>query len=960
MMSTKGEESLEELVDVYQKLVEIEYRKLESFKFNFKRPETFLTKKDVLAIGMSAYLDSLINKGLLIPFREGVYRTAHFDLIHRLIYIRNLKNQIPIPLEHKVVLKSELVPDFGRYDVEKTLEGVLKSPHKNLVIKCLAPSLKQAGYKGFSSYQYPLIREMLSGSSRYIAIVAPTASGKTLTFLVPLLVRSIERVVLNKHGTVSLLIYPRKALERDQLRTLLKLIDVINEELKKEGRDTITIGIDDGDTPREAEECNDNESFRGLKCIKCDGELVIKLREGKALVTCRDCGKEYVYVLPTKDAIWAKKPTILITNIWTVYRRLLSPRTIDIFKTLDFIVIDEAHVYTHFLGGHVNYILRMLEYVASLKGGRPTFVFSSATIPNPKEFIASLAGINEHELFYIDFQEVLEKAPGTKRRRIILYLYLLPHPYRDIETLAQACILAITLWCHKHGMKGLTFVDSISEISTITDYIHATILGEREGREVTDHIFKTEQDPMDDYCWISLTPRSLLKSDLLTFKKFVLGRYKQSIGAHHGNLTLNERVKIESEFVKGEKRMLLSTSTLELGIDLSDVAVILQYKLPMTPEGVVQRIGRAGRNSRCYRIALGIILLPTSPLGTLYIFNDQLRNSLENVGSLPPLQIGKASYNIRLQHVFSLLLLKRALDGRKTFIESDELRELSKRGSLIACLEEMKRDLNSLVNFNREVQLFEEEELKRLVNKLAKLMDSLLDGLKRVEEAAGYEGIERASDIEEEVKNCLKQIKKMKEEIHYLRSFLSSNNVPLKIKEQIDQYSKSIRLTFSKLLKLRESIRLAIKEKNQYHISRWLEENHDFDEIVSKLPSSNELPNLYRKLYEVIPSDYLLEIMGVLYNLGKTSGSEKEGLIKFLRSELLSVLKSLTKVDFRALSAREALERVKAQLDSSFKPGSAPDVLKLLSLLLEEVQMSLLLEAPSPDFELEMMRMEKV
>jgi hypothetical protein len=65
-------------------------------------------------------------------------------------------------------------------------------------------------------------------------------------------------------------------------------------------------------------------------------------------------------------------------------------------------------------------------------------------------------------------------------------------------------------------------------------------------------------------------------------------------------------------------------------------------------------------------------------------------------------------------------------------------------------------------------------------------------------------------------------------------------------------------------------------------------------------------------------------------------------------------------VDFRALSAREAFERVKAQLDSSFKLGSAPDVLKLLSLLLEEVQMSLLLEAPSPDFELEMMRMEKI
>jgi hypothetical protein len=82
----------------------------------------------------------------------------------------------------------------------------------------------------------------------------------------------------------------------------------------------------------------------------------------------------------------------------------------------------------------------------------------------------------------------------------------------------------------------------------------------------------------------------------------------------------------------------------------------------------------------------------------------------------------------------------------------------------------------------------------------------------------------------------------------------------------------------------------------------------------------------------------------------------KEGLIKFLRSELLSVLESLTKVNFKALSARKAFERAKAQLDSLSKLGSTPDALKLLSLLLEEVQMSLLLEAPSPDFELEIQK----
>ena len=107
-------------------------------------------------------ISDLVLKGLIVPFREGIYRTTHFDLIYRLVQIRNLEHQRSIPLEFKTVLKKELVPDFGRYKINTALPEIIKSPYKNLIIKCLTTSLRRAEYKGLSSYQFPIVRELLS------------------------------------------------------------------------------------------------------------------------------------------------------------------------------------------------------------------------------------------------------------------------------------------------------------------------------------------------------------------------------------------------------------------------------------------------------------------------------------------------------------------------------------------------------------------------------------------------------------------------------------------------------------------------------------------------------------------------------------------------------------------------------------------------------------------------------
>jgi len=952
----------EELTSIYQKLVEREYEKLEKFDYNFSDPRTFLTKNDILTIDANMSVSDLVLKGLIIPFQEGVYRTTHFDLIYRLVQIRNLEHQRPIPLEFKIVLKKELVPDFGRYEINTILPEIINSPYKNLIIKCLITSLRRAGYKGLSSYQFPIVRELLSGPYKNVAIVAPTASGKTLIFFIPLLVRSIERAVLGKSGIACLLIYPRKALERDQLQSLLKLVDVINTELRANGKEVITIGIDDSDTPRERD-VEDGDSFRKLRCVNCEGELAIRLRKGKSLVVCRNCRKEYAYIIPTKDEIWRTKPTMLITNMWIIYRRLLSSRSVNLFDDVDFVVIDEAHVYTHFLGGHISYILRMLRFVASRRARTPIFVFSSATIPNPKEFIAALAGINKDELFYIDFQKTLEKAPGRKPSRLLLYLYLLPHPSRDIETLTEALILAITLWCHKNNMKGITFIDSISEINTMMDYIHTTILGVREGREVTDHLFRTEQTPGNDYCWITLAPKRSYDS-LSVFKDFVLNRYKQSIGMHYGGLSLERRAEIESDFIRGQKRMLLSTSTLELGIDLSDVAVILQHKLPLTPEGVVQRVGRAGRNPTCYRVALGVIVLPTLPLSTLYMFDERLRETLENVSFLPPLRIGEVSHNIRLQHTLSLLLLKRALENKPTHVDID-IEGIRTDRDVIGCLKEIRTDLEDLFDFNKNVNLFEEETLKDSIHKLIELIDPLLRGLSKVgKEVTRGGAYDQIDSIKAEMENGLEQAREIEDIANELNDIISSIDIfPLEIKKRLSQLVESITLISSKLLDLRSLIRWVIESKESHLIDEWLRENlHVFKEATNRLPTSDETIEMSFRLlqtankaggFPAFRMKYrvdLNEILRKMSELGENLGNKEGSFIKFL-NEIPSKLNQFKSIDFEAISAEEALKRVRNEI--RLVPWSKLDLFQVLNLLFEgKAHFSLLLETPSPDLEL--------
>ena len=371
-------------------------------------------------------------------------------------------------------------------------------------------------------------------SGNHALVVAPTGSGKTLAAFL----WAIDRLSttappeLVKQRTRVLYISPLKALGVDVERNLRAPLVGVTQTAKRLGgvANQVTVGVRSGDTTTQ------------------DRRLLAKL-----------------------------PPDILITTPESLYLMLTSAAR-ETLLGVETIIIDEIHaVAASKRGAHLALSLERLD----------------ALLPKPAQRIglsATVRPIEEVARFLGGGTAVTIVAPPAQKTfdlRVIV-------PVDDMTELGTASTGAPSegstsgaptngsIWPHVEER----IVDLILENTSTIVFANSRRLAERLTARLNE--IYAERMPM------SAGPDGTPSGSTIGTVTGTASSAGLLARAHHGSVSKDQRANIEDDLKSGRLRCVVATSSLELGIDMGAVDLVVQVESPPSVASGLQRVGRAG------------------------------------------------------------------------------------------------------------------------------------------------------------------------------------------------------------------------------------------------------------------------------------------------------------------------------------------------------------------------------
>ncbi|MFH0817861.1 MAG: DEAD/DEAH box helicase, partial [Candidatus Micrarchaeota archaeon] len=239
-----------------------------------------------------------------------------------------------------------------------------------------------------------------------------------------------------------------------------------------------------------------------------------------------------------------KPPQVMITTPETLQAILPAKKIGKALERVGYVVVDEVHeLYSDKRGAQ---LAIGLERLASKKGGEFQRIGLSATIGKP-EFVAEfLFGNRQH----------LVISEGTKRE------------------------MDVKVECPKAEHKTEALGEKLS------------LDGESTARLLRLHnLCATHKATL---IFVNTRKIGEILASRMRMLERELGEKVGKIAVHHGSLAKDERIEIERQFKSGELKGLIATSSLELGIDIGQIDLVVQYMSPRQVGRLVQRVGRSG------------------------------------------------------------------------------------------------------------------------------------------------------------------------------------------------------------------------------------------------------------------------------------------------------------------------------------------------------------------------------
>ncbi|MDN4597306.1 Lhr family ATP-dependent helicase [Leifsonia virtsii] len=383
---------------------------------------------------------------------------------------------------------------------------------------------------------------------KHALVIAPTGSGKTLASFL----WAIDRLATDprpaeaKAGTRVLYISPLKALGVDVERNLRAPLVGVTQTAKRLGAEPphVSVGVRSGDTPAS-----------------------------------------------DRRALLSNPPDILITTPESLFLMLTSQAR-ETLAGVETVIVDEVHaVASTKRGAHLALSLERLDALLERPAQR---IGLSATVRPPEEVARFLAG---------DAPVEVVAPPSGKRFDLRVVV-----PVEDMSELGTSTYAsenpgdgsppqAGSIWPHVEE----AIVDRVLENRSTIVFANSRRLAERltarfneiyEERVLGGAVDTGAPDgdtprraPAELMGGSGQTRGSQAVADAETL---VLAR------AHHGSVSKEQRALIEDDLKTGRLRCVVATSSLELGIDMGAVDLVVQVEAPPSVASGLQRVGRAG------------------------------------------------------------------------------------------------------------------------------------------------------------------------------------------------------------------------------------------------------------------------------------------------------------------------------------------------------------------------------
>ncbi|MEF9981038.1 MAG: ATP-dependent helicase [Glutamicibacter sp.] len=384
---------------------------------------------------------------------------------------------------------------------------------------------------------------------KHTLVIAPTGSGKTLAAFLWALDR-LHHAELDApalpgmdsdadhpagNGTKVLYISPLKALGVDVERNLRSPLAGIRATAHEMGlsQPSVSVGVRSGDTP-----ANDRR-----KLLKDPPEILITTPES-------------LYLMLTSQA-----------------RKTLAE--------VHTVIIDEVHAIANTKRG--THLALSLERLDALLPAPAQRIGLSATVEPPEEvarFLAGSAPVN------------IVRPPSTKKWELAVRV-----PVEDMTDLPSAAgahdlgpgsspAASASIWPHVENQ----LVDLVLDNHSTIIFANSRRLAERLTGRLNEIYAEREGFSAEDASTSS--PAALMAQAGSTAAAHpeapLLAR------AHHGSVSKDSRAQIEDDLKLGKLRAVVATSSLELGIDMGLVDLVIQVESPNSVSSGLQRVGRAG------------------------------------------------------------------------------------------------------------------------------------------------------------------------------------------------------------------------------------------------------------------------------------------------------------------------------------------------------------------------------